>query len=260
MEAITKYIDDLLIEHRVTLKMVYDCSVNEKKTIAGIKKIFDLKKQNDFLLSMVALRILSGNNTEKIHKYFQEDCDMYYDLDDKFFEENKTLILTAFIYNPRFFAMAVNMRGLIAYELQKQKKHGEKKVTKKTLNVKEKIYGGVFSVPAFQLDYLAASSDEPGLIEIMKRKKLDLNGIRGELSVYGNKQDRTILFSFEFEKAHTRCPFYLDIKYITRTDKKTHKVSLNKKLKKIGIESQMQYNIDFSKGITITEIKGVKID
>ena len=259
MDTVTDFIDDLLIKHRVTLKMAYDCSVREKEAIQGMKEIFTLKKRDDFLLCMTALRILAGDNMDKIGGYFQKDSEMDYELDEQFFEKHKTLVLTAFVVNPAFFAMAVNAHGVIAYELQKQEQEvpALEHAAKRTLKPMKKFIS--FPLPSLQLDYLAASACGPELVEIMKPLKLDLDGIKGELAVDGS-ENRTIQFRFEFEELHQRFPFFLDLTYRTEADQKIHSVSLNERRNEYDIVSPMQYDIDFSQGIAITEIKGVKFD
>jgi len=260
METTVKFIDSLLIRYRVTLKMVYDCNANEKEAIADIKSIFDLGTPRDFRLCLVALRILGGNNAEKVAEYFKSDRGILYDADDQFFDENKTLVLTAFMYNPAFFAMAVNLHGLIDHKLQKQK-----------LPVMETVKNlpHIFDFipkPALQFEYLAASGAGRKMKQIGKPAAVELNGISGELRIDGSKEmNNAVQFVFLFSKYHRQVPFYLDVSFVTKADKLTHKARICKKhessdKKKLAITSPVQYEIDFSKGIAVTEIRGVEID
>ena len=257
MEKAANYLDNLLIKHNVSLKKIYDCNVSQKENIDGIKRIFNTEDENDFLLSLVALKLITENNSDKFIECFQKDSEIFYNLDDKFFRENKTLVLTAFIYNPAFFAMAVNMHGLIAYELQKQKRLSVKvagKISEFISNAKN------FRVPSFQLDYIAASSVDQGLISIMKKEDIDLNGIKGKLEIFGNAKDKAVQFEFEFNEAQQLFPFFLEITYLTTIDKKTHKIRLDdKKNNKYVLTSFVQYKIDFTESVIIKKIKGVKI-
>lgn len=256
MESVTKFIDSLLVKNRVTLKMVYDCSVNDREIITDIKKIFDLENKQAFLLCLVALRILGENEKNKIAEYFKNDSQMYYDLDDQFFEENKTVVLTAFIYNPEFFTMAVNMRGLIEHELQKQK------------NLKIMPKNKKSPPQTWHFEFLAASSAGPKWKPVGEPLMIKLkNGIDGRLSIYGKdlKGKRVALFRFAFAKYYQCLPFYLDITFITKADNLTHKAKLgekyidNPKMNELVITSSIQDKIDFSGGINVTEIREISI-
>ena len=268
MKTVTRFIDDLLIENNVTLKMVYDCSVNDRETICGIKKIFKAENQRDFLLSLTALRILGKNNRDKVAGYFKKDYGIRYDLDEQFFEQNKTLVLTAFLHNPAFFAMAVNIHGLIRHELQKQEAPSIQAAVDTAHDLLNKVYDFIFTPqPALQFGYVAASGADVKWITVGKPVQVNLNGIKGGLHIFGKDLNgkRSVLFRFAFAEYFKPLPFYLDVKFITNIDNMTHELRLDEKYvdnpeeKELVITSQVKTGIDFSKGITVTEIRGINI-
>jgi len=247
----TEYINNLLNKNKVSLKMVYDCKVKENENLKNIERIFEEdSKGKEFLLCQAVLRILCNDNTDKFIEYLKNDTGMNDELNDIFFEKHKTLILTAFIYNRTFFAMAVNLHGLIACKLKNQK----------ISIIRNKTRSGIsaFPIRAFRLKHLAAGSRGPELISILTAKTLNLEGIKGELSVYGNNQNMVVQFRFEFKEFHNPFPFFLCIEYVTNADKKKRKIDLNIKHNEYVIVSKMNYNIDFSKGITIEKIGSIK--
>ena len=265
MDKVTEYLNNLLIKHRVSLKMVYDCSVNQKETIDGIARIFDSEAYNDYLLSMTVLRILAGNDTDKINGYFKHDYGIDYDLNDKFFEEHKILVLTALMLNPSFYSMAMNMHGLISYELYKQESPVAAAAGKFN-DLKEKVITFIsketyipFNAPVFGLVYQSAGTSGNQLIEIMRKENIDLNGIKGSLIVNANEKNNVIQFQFEFAESHRFVPFYLEVTYVTEADNKTRKIKINEKHSG-RISSRKKKNIDFTRDITVTKIRGIKID
>ena len=260
MDKISMYINDLLVQNNVSLKKIYDCSVKQKETISQIKKIFDSKTYNDYLLTMTVLRVIEGNKAENIIGYFKKDCGIDYNPDDKYFDDNKILVLTAFIFNPSFFSMAVNMHGLIMHELQRQNSSAAL-LSEKLNDLKEKVSDLVskekyvnLNIPAFQLNYISASTSNHGLIEIMRKDNIDLGGIKGTLIINGSEKNKIIQFKFEFPRPNRTFPFNLEISYTTKADNKKHKIILEK-INEYTLVSPEKNNINFTGSLTVNRIR-----
>ncbi|MCL2721442.1 MAG: hypothetical protein FWD47_08905 [Treponema sp.] len=105
----TQHIENIRKQFGVTLSTMSQFNRCHKDEINNINDIFYKKNENEKKLAM--LYLLSSGKEDEAVKTFCEKTNLK---DPKtFFEQFKVLLITAMIYNPYFYTMAVNYRGLV---------------------------------------------------------------------------------------------------------------------------------------------------
>jgi hypothetical protein len=249
-----EFIDQLLHRYHISLLALGDFAEEHIREFEQAESIFDLKTERDKKLCLALFRLLSEKQAAAVSEKF---CNRYNITntsgDDIFFEQNKLFLIAAFIYNPSFFAMSWNLCGLIMSELAYE---AESASTEELSFVIERS-------DFFQ--YIAASGAGMEMRPVGNLVEINIKGIKGELSIDGNKENRAVQFEFVFAEYHRHLPFQLEFLFVTEADKLTHQVKLDKKLedpdgKVLIISSPVLYDIDISKGITVIGIGGIEID
>jgi hypothetical protein len=257
LNAGDEFIDQLLLKYRVSLRRVYKFADEHMKELEQAENIFELKDDNDKKLCLVLFRLMAGKNSLAISKFF---CDRYhindYSIDDLFFEEHKLFLISAFIYNPSFFAASWNLCGIIishlAYEAE------AKKETQKPQNGTVVIIVFQRFIPA---EHRASSAAET-LKEIWS-EDIDQDGIQGKLLIEANAG--IVKFSFIFKEYRSEPPYNLRVHYKTQSDNVEHTAELNVievnsvRNRELIITSVPQHGIRYEDGFTITNLEVQKI-
>jgi hypothetical protein len=185
------FIDKLLVKYRISLRTVYRFAEEHDSEIQGIEGIFDLKTERDKKLCLVLFRLLSGRS-EEIGSHFSNRYGFADSLDDLFYEQNKLLLITAFMYNPPFFAMAWNLCGLVLADI----------ADKSTGRENEGPVGGTKIIvfpQALKVHRLAASGTEEGLRQFGKSHHVSVGDYSGELQIMSDAEGY-LQFRFKLDR------------------------------------------------------------
>jgi hypothetical protein len=249
LNAGDEFIDQLLLEHHISLRNVYDFAEEHIRDLEQAESIFDLKNERDEKLCLTLFRLMTGEYAKAVSESF---CNRYNidgsSLDDIFFEQNKLFLIAAFIYNPAFFAMSWNLCGIIRSELAYGVKTQPGTIEQKN------------SPSPFQrtIHAYAASSADEARIPIWS-ENIDQDGIQGELRILANNIDNAgeVEFRFKFKEYHSEPPYYLRVNFKTNSDNTEHVAELNdievndSENRELIIVS-VQNGIPYVKGITTT--------
>jgi hypothetical protein len=237
-------INNLLLKFGVTLRAVYDCSVKEEETIRNIKRIFSLETTTDKQRCLALLYMLTSGKDDEVIDYFREENSISGDIviNEKIARKNAPLLTTALMNNGVFFAMSVNLCGILKYKAALRKIIPFPTGRRLGFN------------PVLFVDYLAASGG--GFREF---NRSHLEEPKGILKLLGKEQDGLSKFMFEFEfDEYQETPCFLDVHFITQTDSVEHTLSLSKekfdKHKSI-IMSKSETGIKYAGGIAIDWIE-----
>jgi hypothetical protein len=254
-------IDRLLLKHRISLRTVSDFADKHMGELMRAEKIFELKEEGDQKLCLAIFRLLSEKQAEAISASFCSLCHIAdSSTDELFFERNRLFLLSAFIYNPSFFAMSWNLCGIMRSHLTAQ--------AESSIDGQEQKNGAARLIP-FQrtMHVLAASSADEALREIWS-ETVYLDGISGRLRILANDKDDAGLmqFRFRFSAYHPEPPFYLRVFYTTNSDSGEHVVELstvavnNSGKGELVIASELQRGIRYSEGFVITAMERLRHD
>jgi hypothetical protein len=116
------FLNTLRLENRVTFKAIYACEREHRDEIQSMDTIFRLESEEDMRRCLAIPQILDPENADTLVDYF---CSKH--RDNQFISAAKShpagykvLLLTAFIFNPSFFAMAWNWCSLYRHEVRMQ--------------------------------------------------------------------------------------------------------------------------------------------
>lgn len=115
------FLDDLLLNNRITLKDLNDCMRAKRLEITEMENIFDLKTEEDARRCAALPRLLFPQEADAITAYFrqEEEDNPVMKIPEPSVEEYKVLLAASFVYNRAFFAMAWNWCAAIREELRK---------------------------------------------------------------------------------------------------------------------------------------------
>ena len=244
-------IDDLLSEHHISLRAVYEAAEKHEEDIKNIDRIFELKSEDDKKLCLGVLRLLAGEKAEEVCNYF---CNKYLienNLDDIFYAKNKVYIIAAFINNPSFLTMSINICGYIKTELTIS---AESKADIEQTAMEREIGPVDFYIDRIDLK-TASTSDE--ILKNIWNRSLDEKNIKGELFIDASDYEGRgrVQFTFIFAEYTPAPPFYLTIRYKTISDNKEHKAELfriaanDSENRELIIESRIYRGVSYGEGI-----------
>ncbi|MCL2721644.1 MAG: hypothetical protein FWD47_09945 [Treponema sp.] len=131
----TKHIETIRKQLKVALSTISLYNSSHKEEINHINDIFNkitLREEEKLAMKFM---LSSDKKDQKISKFYEK-----IDLKDPkiLLEQYKVLLLTAMIYNPYFYSMAVNYRGFIDTNLIIREV--EKKKFRKNFEINEVVY------------------------------------------------------------------------------------------------------------------------
>jgi hypothetical protein len=256
LNAGNEFIDRLLLKYHISLRAVSDFTEGHREDLQQAGNIFDLKEGRDKKLCLAVFRLLSEKHAEDISESF---CSRYNiddtSVDDLFFEQNKLFLLSAFIYNPSFFAMSWNLCGIIQSQLAFQAK------PQGATDKPQIAAGKVIRFPRTVVP-LAASGAEEELQEIWT-ESIKQENVFGKLRIFANNKDGAgkVLFRFRFHEYRSEPPFYLLVHYISNGDNSEHTAELNiiavnnNRKAELVIASEPEKGVRYGDGLTITSLE-----
>jgi hypothetical protein len=241
-----------MLQHHISLRNVYDYADSHKNELQCIENIFELGSEKDKQLCLALFRLIAKNEERRIANYFCNEYRFDDNLDDMFFEQNKILLITAFIYNPAFFAMAWNLCGIIKAEIAVDQ--NDLQVLKRN-NAQQvfRFYNG-----AGKVHNLAASGKDVGNKKFGEMLRVSFDETKGELQLLGDDSG-TLKLRFKFDKEYLQLP-HLKVTFTVDATGESMETVLDKPLLNNNdmICSPIMKNIDISKGISITEVERIE--
>ena len=254
LSAGDEFIDRLLLDHRISLRAVYDFADEHMEDLRQAGKIYKLKTGKDIKLCLSVFRLISREYAGAIGECFCAEYNIEGSpLDDLFFEQNKLFLIAAFIYNPSFFAKSWNLCGIIISRLAFEA--GAQKETQKPESV-------IIIVWTRKITGFSGSSADDTLREVWS-EDIAQDGLFGKLRILANNLEDAgvVQFRFKFKEYRTEPPYFLRVRYRTEGDQTEHTAELNTiavnsgKNRELVIASAPEKDIRYEKGITVTGLE-----
>jgi len=230
-----RFLNIIMKEHRVSLKSVSDCTMENKDAIDKMDDIFDSDDETAVRKRKALLHIISRDRARKNLDYYCETEKIGKDSVAADVDEYKVLIITALMFNTLFYVSACNWCGLIQREVNRIPKNLEK--------------GTIIRFPEPKHDALAARLPE---FSTFHEIPLVYDDTHGMLYFKGNDQQEVILeFEFKDELPQT-APFGLEVCFTTKHDRKGHTIPIpaGSHIEGINsIKSETRNDVYYSDGI-----------
>jgi len=271
-----EHIETIRRQSGIALATIYNYNNEHKGDIERIGNIFYLNGKDSKEKVLALLDMLSlGEEDDAVKKYRAETGlkDAEYDsanLLNKYAE----LLLTAMIYNPAFYAMAVNFRGFVnaGYAIGEVEEDSldlglveeEEEFAEAAIIFVFKI-NGVIPLPALGA---AAGHELKRFGEIYHFDDINVDeGLYcGDLTFWGDEKDQVLQLMFKIKDEKTGkpvddIPFYLNVEFTLHFDMKRHTIKLDRVMKtKRGTICSGLIPINWwPKGISDCKITGVRI-
>jgi len=180
------FLDTLLLRHHITLKTVYDFAAKQYDDLNTMERIIDLKEEEDVRRFLATARILNPENADSLIENLrkearkQENRSWIANIQEPPVESYAPLIISAFVYNTPFFAMALKKCELLQQPVWRSEKQ---KDNSRILPFKKHFTktGG----SSYRTEYKAASPAVPGFREF----GIPLEIEEGELKFLGARFD-----------------------------------------------------------------------
>lgn len=204
-------LDTLLLQHHISLKMVCDCAASRYNELKKMEHIFDLKTEEDVRRFLMLPRILDPHGADDLISYFREEKRASWiagvaepDLYDGT-ENYALLLITAFIYNTAFFAMAWNWCALVREEVRlRMVREQEQRERFTVVRGSPRSKGIDLGKPNMQE---AASGTRVSVSGHWGREKLLEENIDGEL--WRLVREGGVEFVFKFAEYADKPPYYI---------------------------------------------------
>jgi len=180
------FLDTLLLRHHITLKMVYDFAAKQYDDLNTMERIIDLKEEEDVRRFFATVRILHPETADSLIENLrkeaqkQENKNWIAFVKEPSLDSYAPLIISAFVYNAPFFAMAWKKCDMLLQSMQSSE---NQKNNSRILPFKRTFpkTGNSF----YRVEYKAASSAVPGFREF----GIPLETKEGELKFLGAQFD-----------------------------------------------------------------------
>jgi hypothetical protein len=243
------FLDALLLRFHITLKDIADCGSVYHREIEDMERIFDLENVEDARRLFAVPRLLDPPAADTIIAYLRDEeiKNPVMETAEGNFEEYKTLLAAAFVFNSAFFAAAWNCCATVKHELQKQER--------KPFEIL------VFGQPRFSsnknpvIEYRAASVAEPIWREFGKYKAPHLGLIKFRCLDTGSYRCFMFIFSPEAPVSQELLqPYRITVEFAT-PDNAIHTLSAVDEWGGSGDrESVASEDIDYTLGLAIKKI------
>jgi hypothetical protein len=242
------FINELLVKNSIPLEAVIACARERGAELDRMERIFDLETAEDALFLMALPTLLVPDDAERVIDYFRKEASGGPLPESVAPEDGRCalILLSAFVYNPAFFAMAWNWCAYIRDRSQK--------AMPKLRPAKDTSSSRVIEfMPARHIEYKAAA----GLGFHTFGETTELPGI-GTLAQLGGEMGGRFYLQFRLTITSDLVPrpFDIEIDFITLKDGERRRVRLeadrddpgNTVIRSIPVEA------DYTHGIAIHQI------
>ena len=209
-----QFLNSILNENKISLSTIYEYMEEHEDNISEMTHIFDSDESELIRKRLVLLSLISRNQTQKnldyyrdLKKYNQEPIDS--DIN------SKIELLTALMFNARFFKRACNWCGLIQNEVNRVKPEMAHENTRNTKP--EYKYHTIVKYKQFSSPIMADAAAGEGYEEYFHENDIAHDGISGTLFFKGDDQKRVYL-EFDFDEIQDKIPFEIEFRFRTIND------------------------------------------
>lgn len=230
-----EYINYLLDQNNISLIDLAEYYSNNKTLIDSFRNVFEEKNEIDSYIVSTIPFVLNTENAETICKKNNLEI-----IESTIFEQYKVPILTALLYNNRFFVHACNWCSYALYQAEKENKSEHiLKINWEELNINNLA---VYSQAAATNDFVQIypASDD----------------IESKLYVYWHEIEKTMHFIFTFDKDYKEKHGSIKIELNGLMDlegKPISEVLIDKDLNELN-EISIKIKADFSNGFEISRV------
>jgi hypothetical protein len=248
------FVNELLVKNSIPLEEIIACARERGAELDRMERIFDLETAEDARLLMALPALLVPADAERVIDYFRKE-ESGRPLPESAAPEDgryTLLLLSAFVYNPAFFAMAWNW---CAYIRDRSRKAAPKLRPVKDTN----DFRVIEFTPARHIEYKAAA----GLGFHTFGETTDLPGI-GTLAQLGGEMGGVFYLQFRLTITSDLVPrpFAMEIDFTTLKNGKRRRVRLedNRDNFEITVIHSIPVEADYTHGITIHRIAPLPTD
>ena len=242
------FLDSLMLSHHISLKMIYDCAAARYEDLAGMERVLDPQTEEDARCFLALPRLLEPRDAGAIIACFREQYKGTWlaDVAEPPLAEYALPVISAFVYNTAFFAMAWKKCDMLKEAAGQKKAPGI---------IPFPGTGKTFSVPSVRFEYKAASAAEPGFRKFGAAFEFE----DGVLEALGAEFDERYL-QFRFTPKKTVSPpCRLEVRFTVPGDERLRALSLSGAPDDPeGIVYSLPKDgkgIDYTRGIEIKEIQ-----
>jgi len=258
----TDHIETIRKQFGVSLSTISQFKNCHKEEIDNINDIFYQKDSNEKKLAM--LYLLSSDKKDETVSIFSEKTNLKHP--ETSFEKYKVLLITAMIYNPSFYTMALNYKGFVnaglsigeaEKNIQKQTRH-ENKINKNTINKPRFVYRPSKKNALIQYKSADGTGYTPEQFNVHNIEEIQEN-YSGKVTFLGNRKSQTLEIRFQFFDKETGKPVEtlpyknIEIKLLLGTEKAEKNIILNQIINSSTIRSEAE-EINFTDGLELYSI------
>ncbi|GHU46460.1 hypothetical protein FACS1894200_00040 [Spirochaetia bacterium] len=243
------FINNKLIQYKISLETIEDCVKKNLEEIQRIKDLFDLKTIEDARRYLTLPPLLFPSlEAEQIIAYLREEekDNAILAAAEPDLERYKVLLLSAFVYNPSFFTMSWNWCVYVQDKVRQQTSKSDKPEVESDGRI-------IFFVFEHQIDWRInkfATGSTVGFQSLAKRNVGDI----ATLEPMENKTEKLFQFRFTVKDNKINYPCIVDIEFVTLSDGRNHKISIEYDPKRPSARSAPVKEINYSAGIDIQRV------
>jgi len=246
------FLDTLLLRHHISLKMVYDCAEKQYDDLATMERIIDLEEEEDVRRFLATARILNPEDVDTIIENLRKEArkqnrNWIADVKEPPLENYAQLIISAFVYNTLFFAMALKKCELLMQSVQHSERQRNDNKIKPFKRVFPKIGG---SSSSYRVEYKAASSAVKGFKPFITPS---LETAEGVLEFRHAEFDDYFLKFYFYPKTELPDNCVIDVHFIVIGN--SHNLRLRKEDDVFTSDPRDGKGIDYRSGIEIKSIE-----
>jgi hypothetical protein len=248
------FVNELLVKHNIPLEAIIACARERGGELDLMERIFDLKTAEDARLLLALPALLVPADAGRVVDYFrrEENGNPLLESSVPGDDQCTLLLLSAFVYNPAFFAMAWNWCAYI--------RDRSRKAMPGFRLVKDTNSSHIIEFnPARHIEYKAAA----GLGFHTFGETSNLPGI-GALAQLGDEMEGRFYLQFRLtiDSEAVPRPFAVEIEFTTLKDGERHRVRLegNKDNLETAVIRSIPVEADYSHGIAIHRIASEPVD
>ena len=221
------FLDTLLLRNNITIKDLADQSNERYGELMDMERIFDLETESDFACCLTIPLLLDPLAAQKIIEYFREEehDSLFSKTAQPDIEKYRLLLVSAFVFNPAFFAMAWNWCAFIRQELQLQLQlQSQLQIKKENFKIFKYKPNVLVSVKNVRQQLHAASGK--GQIQNIGNWPIDVdNELFGYLTL--NVISGAVRFKFKFAAYFDEPPCFVEVKCKSKEGNEYSNVIIN---------------------------------
>jgi hypothetical protein len=244
-----RFLNNLLVQNGISPRALLSCVSQNSDVLDSISDIFDIRNSMDAKLMLTLPYLFDADTAEDVISYFRKEQagNSFVETAEPDVEGSKLLLLSAFVYNPSFFAMAWNWCSYVQYKAQHFHKPN-------TIATKRRSAFTHKFTPARRIVYMAAA--EVGFREF--GEKTEIPDI-GTLTQLGDEAGGTYYIQFKLSITSDSLPrpFIMTVEFTTLKDGQSHNIQIidNPEKPDASIVRSVPVESDYTGGIEIHSVE-----